>query len=96
MEKQEFIKTLERMVKFYSSHENFLPAEYMEGAVERWVKVHPVKTRQREFLKQFPDARVDSQGRLCACPMNIDKNYNCEDFHFCDECREEYWNKEIE
>lgn len=27
------------------------------GAVEKWAKEHPKKTRQSEFLKLFPDVR---------------------------------------
>ena len=46
MKKQEFIKTLERMIEFYLNYENLFPGEYMESAVERWAKGHPTKTRQ--------------------------------------------------
>ena len=46
--------------------------------VEKWAKEHPVKTRQSEFLKHYPDAQIDS-GCLNACPMDVFGNLgiNC-------------------
>lgn len=97
MEKQEFIETLERMVKFYSSLADFSPAGYMESAVERWAKVHPTKTRQTEFLKQFPRAVLDDAGSINFCPLKIDSAYgDCKCYEHCSNCRRAYWSKEIE
>lgn len=97
MKKQEFIKTLERMVEFYSSHENLLPAGYMESAIERWAKGHPVKTRQTEFLKQFPRAEFDDAGNINFCPHKIDSAYgDCKCYERCPDCRRAYWSEEIE
>lgn len=96
MEKQEFIKTLERMVEFYSSHENFSPYKYMESAVGRWAKAHPVKTRQTEFLKQFPRADCSDSGIINICPQEIDTTIACHAEEDCKNCCKRYWNEEIE
>lgn len=40
--------------------------------VEQWAKDHPVKTRQSEFLKMFPNANT-IDGVLTICPIAIDK-----------------------
>ena len=55
--------------------------------VEKWAKEHPVKTRQSEFLKHYPDAQIDS-GCLNACPMDIfgDMGINCNK-QTCYECK---------
>ena len=96
MKKQEFIKTLERMVEFYSTHENFFLAGYMESAVERWAKVHSTKTRQTEFLKLYPNAQKDVKGLINICPRKLQVGFSCEPYNDCDECRKTFWSKEIE
>ena len=64
--------------------------------VEKWAKEHPVKTRQSEFLKHYPDAQIDS-GCLNACPMDIfgDMGINCNK-QTCYECKKEFWLTEVE
>ena len=74
--------------------------------VEQWAKAHPVKTRQSEFLKMFPNARIESDGMPSICPIIVDKRcYNKDDDALCcfvrDEekcrkCRCDFWLKEIE
>ena len=96
MERQEFIKTLGKMVEFYSSQENVLPAGYIESAVERWAKVHPVKTRQTEFLKLYPNAQKDAEGLINICPRKLQETFSCEPYNDCNECLKSYWSKEIE
>ena len=66
--------------------------------VEQWAKDHPVKTRQSEFLKMFPNASINrSDGILCIDPCVIDctqkdnKKY-CN--MTCTACRKDYWNEE--
>lgn len=67
--------------------------------VEQWAKDHPVKTRQSEFLKQFPNADLT---RLQPCIIEKDKRPmwcgKYADFGAngcCDECRYAYWNEEV-
>ena len=74
--------------------------------VEQWAKEHPVKTRQSEFLKMFPNARIESDGMPSICPIVLDKRcYNKDDDALCcfvrDEekcrkCRCDFWLKEVE
>ena len=37
-------------------------------AVEEWAAAHPAKTRQSEFLKQWPNAELDREGLIIICP----------------------------
>lgn len=67
--------------------------------VEQWAKDHPVKTRQSEFLKRFPNADLT---RLQPCMIEKDKRPmwcgKYADFGAngcCDECRYAYWNEEV-
>lgn len=67
--------------------------------VEQWAKDHPVKTRQSEFLKRFPNADLT---RLQPCMIEKDKRTmwcgKYADFGAngcCDECRCAYWNEEV-
>lgn len=64
--------------------------------VEKWAADHPIKTRQSEFLKHYPDAQIDS-GCLNACPMDIfgDMGINCNK-QTCYECKKEFWLTEVE
>lgn len=74
--------------------------EYVEKAVqivEQWAKEHPVKTRQSEFLKMFPNAH--KSGRvLDICPQTLNIEYmppkRCENI-FCSDCKTDYWNEEV-
>lgn len=70
-------------------------AERLIGAVEAWSKENPRKTRQSEFLKQYPYAnRID--GVMAICPKAIDINFSCliNDFD-CSGCRREFWMQEV-
>lgn len=42
------------------------------AAVEKWSAAHPVKTRQSEFLKQWPNARIGSEGTMAIDPCIFD------------------------
>ena len=74
--------------------------------VEKWAKEHPVKTRQSEFLKMFPNARIESDGMPSICPIVVDKRYYnkdddalccfVRDEEKCRKCRRDFWLKEIE
>ena len=72
-----------------------LPDEAV-AIVERWGAEHPIKTRQSEFLKHYPDAQIDS-GCLNACPMDVFGNMgiNCNK-QTCYECKKEFWLTEVE
>ncbi len=71
------------------------PKEAVEIA-EKWAKEHPVKTRQSEFLKLFPNAQTDS-GCLNACPMDVFGNTGIDcNKRTCFKCKKEFWLAEVE
>ncbi len=73
--------------------------------VEKWAKEHPVKTRQSEFLKMFPNARIESDGMPSICPIVVDKRCHNKDDEAlfclvrdeeeCRKCRRDFWLAEI-
>ena len=71
--------------------------------VEQWAKGHPVKTRQSEFLKQFPNADLKIITRLLPCSLDKTlKPLRCAKYGYlsitcrCDRCRDDYWNEEVD
>ena len=74
------------------------PAEAVE-IVERWAKEHPRKTRQSEFLKMFPSAKIE-RGVIKFCPADMDSDFQCqakEELSFsCAACKREFWLEEVE
>lgn len=75
---------------------NVEPEEVVE-LVEQWAEDNPVKTRQSEFLKLFPNA--PKSGRvLNICPQNLNIDYmppkRCENIS-CSVCKTDYWNEEV-
>lgn len=68
--------------------------------VEKWLAEHPIKTRQSEFLKLFPDAKLDSNGISMIAPCHIEANLRdsemCGKMTSCPECRKAYWGEEVE
>ena len=71
-------------------------AEEAVAIVEKWSAEHPVKTRQSEFLKLFPNARILENGALRICPEDFDGKYEFNCAVGCDACRKEYWFAEVE
>ena len=70
----------------------------MISIVEQWAKEHPVKTRQSELQKLFPDLALED-GWFCMCPKYVGQK-KCIDGPLekstCDKCRRDFWMKEIE
>ena len=67
--------------------------------VEQWSKEHPRKTRQSEFLKQFPNAKMGEYGDFIdICPKLLNTIYQCgaKRGQTCYECCKEYWGKVVE
>lgn len=103
MDAVEFLKTAERRYK--SNQHDY--ANYIQlcgndfGAyvdeLEKWSKEHPVKTRQSEFLKMFPNARIDD-GVIFLGPCAIDRveydSYKCTSN--CKKCCRDYWLQEVQ
>ena len=114
MDAVEYVKQRERMCDYYVNCGD-CPAGNYEGCaslneipnlvpiVEKWAKEHPIKTRQSEFLKQWPDAEVGDDGYPSVAPCQLykdieekDENGVCCKNCGCAECRRDFWLKEIE
>lgn len=111
MDAVEFIRERNRMCK-YSRGCNECPAdgricslmvndtERLVQVVEEWAKEHPHKTRQSEFLKQYPNAVLDKDGVLRICPSFVGgdthEKYKCICLTDCGSCRQEFWMQEVE
>ena len=106
MDAVEFIKQVRRMGKQKGEAICFkleeIDTEIVEQ-VEQWAKEHPVKTRQSEFLKQWPDAEIGEDGlpSIAPCQLNVEllqreSPDDCEGRGVCDKCRRDFWLKEVE
>ena len=79
-----------------------ISAEEKVAIVEQWAAEHPIKTRQSEFLKQWPEADVDENGVLQTCPALIsashrDQTGGCATLsNKCENCRKAFWFTEVE
>lgn len=111
MDAVEYIKTVNRLCKnrrckgcpFYKEGTctfgfGDYSVEHIEetiSKVEQWAKAHPVKTRQSEFLKMFPNAPL-YRGVVSIPPCSIEKEMrgNCLT-RDCFKCRRTYWLTEV-
>lgn len=76
---------------------NWLDPESIVKDVEEWSVAHPIKTRQTEFLKQWPETCLDGNGAIAIEPCTLSKAYqdaNC-DQNDCAECRKDFWLQEV-
>ena len=111
MDAVKFIKAIKQMlsagagdstVQKYISAQKKNDYEEMVKAAEQWAAEHPVKTRQSEFLKQWPEADVDENGVLQTCPALIsashrDQTGGCATLsNKCENCRKAFWLAEVE
>lgn len=94
--------TIDRAIQKYISAQKKNDYEGMVEAAEQWAAEHPVKTRQGEFLKHYPNVVLDGNGIINISPCRVDpKQYpfngkDCCKFHACSECRREFWLAEVE
>ena len=105
MDAVEFIKQVRRMGKQKGEAICFKLEEKdteIVDRVEQWAKEHPAKTRQSEFLKQWPDAEISDDGLLsiAPCQLNVEllqceSQKDCENRGVCGKCRCDFWLKEI-
>lgn len=71
------------------------PQEAIE-IVQEWSDSNPVKIRQSEFLKLFPNAKM-IDGHINICPITVNTKFeNCNPKLCCYECKEKYWLSEVE
>lgn len=77
---------------------NIESVQKMVQIVEQWAKDHPVKTRQSEMQKIFPDVRIAS-GAIYLCPRYFlpkeARDEYCKKHETCEECRKDYWLTEV-
>ena len=116
MDAVEFLKQFNRMCKAYNddgckecpAYKYCCEEEFDEqeedgvSIVEQWAKEHPVKTRQSEFLKQWPYAKISDDGLLSIAPCQLnfklvqcESQDDCEGRGVCNKCRRDFWLKEI-
>ena len=113
MDAVEFLKALGRLCNNYLCGDNCPLIDSCDDEsddgyvrkvqmVEQWAKAHPVKTRQSEFLKQWPDAEIGDDGYPSVAPCQLykdieekDENGVCCKNCGCAECRRDFWLKEI-
>lgn len=112
MDAVEFLKQFNRMCKTYNddgctecpAYRYRCGEEFDEqeedgvSIVEQWAKEHPVKTRQSELLKLFPETEMIDD-YICLCPSRFVEGYrepaqNCN--MDCEKCKRDFWLKEIE
>ena len=119
MDAVEFIKTWARICRTYGDcakcilsdfcdyscyeYNNYQIAKQTVANVLEWSKEHPVKTRQSEFLKMYPDTEMLESGCLNICPTLLSKEYRSEEANECNQpnfncgkCKRDFWLKEIE
>lgn len=101
MDALEFIKTAQRYTKS-EGYDTFViakfesPEEILER-IERWAEEHPIRTRQSELLKLFPNAKTLDSGALCLCPKEMTGDSGtCSSRKLCDECCEQFWLEEVD
>lgn len=114
MDAVEYVKQRNRMCDYYVNCSECPVGQYKICAsivgipklipiVEQWAKEHPVKTRQNELLKMFPEASMLDDGCLNICPNQFVSEYRdketgecCNLKMDCDKCKRDFWLKEIE
>lgn len=111
MDAVEFLDKVDRLSKRGSTEEKMRYNDYRTAGdntravkfVERWAAEHPVKTRQSEFLKQWPEAALAKDGAIAICPIVISAAYRDENgacnkgqSDTCVECRKAFWLAEVE
>lgn len=108
MDAVEYLKTLCRMChcEFGKARSGFETCpvwqrthpEEAVAIMEQWAAEHPAKTRQSEFLKHYPGARISIHGCLNICPMDVfsDAEINCINAQPCFECKKAFWLAEVE
>ena len=72
-------------------------ADKIVRTIEQWAKDNPIKTRQSEFLKIFPNVQIQDDV-IQVCPKAISCNYrskeNCYEIN-CLDCKREFWLTEV-
>ena len=81
-----------------SEYNRKVAEEELVAIVQKWAELHPVNTRQSEFLKLYPNVAIND-GAIKLCPLDLNVNFNCRansERISCNTCRKEYWLQEVE
>lgn len=116
MDAVEFLKTLRRMCNAECRKCEFREVHRVNGGcstwrkthpeeavaiVEQWAAEHPAKTRQSEFLKQWPEA-LSREGILQICPASVSHGFRGKigecvvEPKDCQKCKRQFWLEEVE
>lgn len=105
MDAVKFVKERRRMFDVTGEYPKYnlfslnISAEDVVKEVEEWSNEHPIKTRNSEFLKHYPNADVYVNRVVNVCPKLINKRYSpsvgCNNIG-CYDCKNKYWMQEIE
>ena len=109
MDVVEFLDKVDRLNKRGSTEEKMRYNDYRTARdntravkfVERWAAEHPIKTRQSEFLKMFPNVILNDKGQPSLCAKLLDTTYHrvggCGlDVDTCQRCMDNFWGQEVE
>lgn len=112
MDAIKFVKQLRRMNEQGVPKKRFIypcagqetdPPEEVVAEVEEWAKEHPAKTRQSEFLEQYPEAELTEDGVISICPIAVSAAYRNKTGGCtsptrprCEVCLREFWLAEVE
>ena len=107
MDAVEFLDKVDRLSKRGSTEEKVRYNDYRTAGdntwavkfVEQWAAEHPVKTRQSEFLKMFPNAPIYPNtgiAQLDPCVVDTTLRGHCPTGRGCAECRRKFWLAEVE
>lgn len=103
MDAVKFVKEVRRMRSTDRNYKIFNYNDRPEDVVkevEEWSAAHPRKTRQSEFLKQWPNVPMKDMV-VDICPCCLDEEYpcrqsrNCVSDTCCADCRREFWGQEV-
>lgn len=68
--------------------------------IETWSENNPIRTRQSVFLEQWPNTTLDYRGVIAIDPCDLDNTMHGPSGDCypgdCDECRLDFWTKEID
>lgn len=108
MDAVEFLKALKRRSKsrpdYYGEELSiaYIDPTSLVNQVENWAEENPIKTRQSEFLKQWPETVIGEHGAIMICPAALSSAYRgsygeCKNLEkVCIDCRREFWMQEVE
>lgn len=109
MEAVIYVKAWKRMCKTFSACDKCLlhvkdgcmaeipeEAEMAVSTVEQWAKENPIRTRQSEFLRLFPNTvLLGDVIDIDPCRVEKEMKRYCGDMD-CNDCKKSYWNEEVD